>query len=267
MAHLRSNFADSSAKLLLSGTTALALVFMAPQVFAQDGAPADEVSGAEENADEVIATGIRRAIATARDLKREADTAVDSITASDVSTLPDLSVAEALARVPGVVVQRFSIADNDGGDFPSPEGGGNLIRGLTLVRSEFNGREAFSANGGRALDFGTIPPELIGAVDVYKNNSADLVEGGIGGTINLRTLEPFDRNPDLAVVTLDGTYTDLRDEFSPDYSVILSDRWETTSGEFGLLGSFSSSELKSELHGFQIGQLLPFNTGAGNRPE
>lgn len=249
-----------SSRLLLSGTTALALAFMAPQVFAQDAA-GDEVSEvADEDMDEVVATGIRSALRKARDLKRNADTAVDSITASDVSTLPDLSVAEALARIPGVVVQRIALGASDG-DFPSPEGGGNLIRGLTLVRSEFNGRDAFSANGGRSLDFGTIPPELIGAVDVYKNTSADLIEGGIGGTINLRTLQPFDRSGRVAVVTLDGTYTDLRDEWSPDYSVLLGDRWQTDMGEFGLLGSFSSSELKSDLHGFQIGQLNPLTIG------
>lgn len=247
-------------RLLLSGTTALALMFMTPQVFAQD-APSDDAADTEENVDEVVATGIRQALKAARDLKRNADTAVDSITASDVSTLPDLSVAEALARVPGVVVQRIGLGSSEG-DFPSPEGGGNLIRGLTLVRSEFNGRDAFSANGGRSLDFGTIPPELIGAVDVYKNSSADLIEGGIGGSINLRTLEPFDRSGSVAVITLDGTYTDLRKEWSPDFSVLLGDRWDTNSGgEFGLLGSFSSSELQSDLHGFQIGPLLPINTG------
>lgn len=248
-----------STRLLLSGTTALALAFMAPQVFAQD-APASDV--ADEEMDEVVATGIRSALKKARDLKRGADTAVDSITASDVSTLPDLSVAEALARIPGVVVQRISLGGSEG-DFPSPEGGGNLIRGLTLVRSEFNGRDAFSANGGRSLDFGTIPPELIGAVDVYKNTSADLIEGGVGGTINLRTLQPFDRTGRIAVATLDGTYTDLREEWSPDFSVLLGDRWQTDMGEFGLLGSFSSSELKSDLHGFQIGMLNTITTAAG----
>ena len=137
------------------------------------------------------------------------------------------------------MAQRFDITSNNGGDFPSPEGGGNLIRGLTLVRSEYNGRDAFSANGGRSLDFGSVPPELIGAVAVYKNTSADLIEGGIGGTINLRSLAPFDRDGLVAVVSVDGTYTDLRDEWAPDYSALLGNRWDTGAGEFGLLGSFS----------------------------
>ena len=134
-------------KLLLSGTTALSMVMVAPQAYAQDAEQTDE--------DEVVVTGIRQALKEARDLKRAADTAVDSITASDVSTLPDLSVAEALSRVPGVVSQRFDLSDQNNGDFPSSEGGNNIIRGLSLVRSEFNGRDAFTANGGRALDFGT----------------------------------------------------------------------------------------------------------------
>jgi TonB-dependent receptor len=248
---------DHLSKLSLLGTTALvaALAFV-PTAYAQDS---DPQTLNEE--DEIIATGIRQSLKAARDIKRNADTAIDSITASDVSTLPDLSVAEALSRVPGVVAQRFDVTNSNGGDFPSPEGGGNLIRGLSLVRSEFNGRDTFSANGGRALDFGTVPPELIGGVDVYKNTSADLIEGGIGGSINLRTLEPFDQDGVLAQFSVDGTYTDLRDAFSPEFSAILGNRWDTANGEFGLLGSFSSSELKSELHGFQIGQVVPFQTG------
>ena len=261
MTHTDSSRMPLSSRLLLSGTTALALAFMAPQVFAQN-VPGEELSDVgEEDVDEVVATGIRQALKAARDLKRDADTAVDSITASDVSTLPDLSVAEALARIPGVVVQRIGLGGSNG-DFPSPEGGGNLIRGLTLVRSELNGRDAFSANQGRALDFGTVPPELIGAVDVYKNTSADLIEGGIGGSINLRTLEPFDRPGRIAVATIDGTYTDLREKISPEASIILGNRWDMNNGaEFGLLGSLSHSELKSELHGFQIGQVVPFPVG------
>ena len=261
---------DLLKKLLMSTTASLALIATAPLAYAQDDrdtavpdSAQTDPAAEDEEVDEVVATGIRQAIQAARDIKRDADTAVDSITASDVSTLPDLSVAEALARVPGVVVQRIQLSDasanpsGSSGDFPSPEGGGNLVRGLTLVRSELNGRDIFSANGGRNLDFGTVPPELIGAVDVYKQTSADLLEGGLGGSVNLRTLEPFDRSGALVVLTADGTYTDLRDEVAPDLSAVVSNRWDTSIGEFGLLGSISYSELKSDLNGFQIGALTP----------
>ncbi|MEL6857052.1 MAG: TonB-dependent receptor [Pseudomonadota bacterium] len=249
---------------MLLGSTALVAALAAPGAMAQEEDTSDTVvvSDVSDNTTEdearqdvIVVQGVRGALQTARNLKRDSDTFVDSITASDVSQLPDLSVAEALARVPGVVTQRFELGGSDG-DFPTPEGSGNIIRGLQYVRSEFNGRDAFSANGGRALEWASIPPELIGGVDVYKNQSADMIEGGISGVVNLRTLEPFDRDGLVAVVVADGTYTDLAEEWSPGYSGVLGNRWETDAGEFGLLGSFSTSELNSAIHGFQFGPLL-----------
>ena len=263
-------------KFMLLGTTALMATFGLPSALAQADDSADEpaVEDVSDNTtdedearqDVIVVQGVRGALQTARNLKRDSDTFVDSITASDVSQLPDLSVAEALARVPGVVTQRFDLGGSDG-DFPSPEGSGNIVRGLQYVRSEFNGRDAFSANGGRALEWASIPPELIGAVDVFKNQTADMIEGGIAGTVNLRTLEPFDRDGRVAVIVADGTYTDLREEFTPGFSVILGDRWETDAGEFGLMGSFSTSELNSAVNGFQFGPLLAIpnpSAGAGS---
>ncbi|WP_339723063.1 TonB-dependent receptor [uncultured Paraglaciecola sp.] len=217
---------------------------------------------ATQTEEEVIEVrGIRGALANAAELKRESNTFMDSITASDANALPDLSVAEALSRVPGVTVTKFDIGA-DGGDFPSAEGSGNLIRGLGLIRSELNGRDAFTSDGGRALDWSSIPPQMIEGVDVYKNQSADLIEGGIGGSINLRTIEPFDREGFYGVVSVDGTYSDLREETTPTVSAIFSNRWETDSGEFGLLGSFSRSELKSLFNGYQSGAITPVPVGS-----
>jgi iron complex outermembrane recepter protein len=254
------NTKSSSLRLLL-GTTALSVVLAGSVAFAQE-APAP----AEEDADEaIVVTGIRGALQNAAEIKRNASTFVDSITASDVSALPDNSVAEALGRIPGVSVTRYTILPqfNEGGaggasaDFPSAEGSGNLIRGLSFVRSEFNGRDQFTANGGRALDWASIPPELVGGVDVYKNSSAELIEGGIGGTINLRTLEPFDREGSVLAITGDATYADLREEWSPAFSVLASNRWDTRIGEFGLMGSYSRSELSSLIHDWQQGSPVP----------
>jgi iron complex outermembrane receptor protein len=225
---------------------------------------------AEEATDEdvIVVTGIRGALESAAQIKRNADTFVDSITASDISTLPDLSVAEALGRIPGLTVSRFPTGGGASPDFPSPEGRGNLIRGLGFVRSEFNGRDAFTANAGRALDWSSIPPELVGAVDVWKNQSADLIEGGIGGTINLRTLEPFDRPGLVIASTIDMTYSDLRKEWSPSGSITLGNRWDVVGGEFGLLGSYSRSLLDSRIHGWQQSAVNPrVINGAGDVPE
>ncbi|WP_300543713.1 TonB-dependent receptor [Maricaulis sp.] len=241
-----------SARHALLGTTAMMAAISFQSAMAQE---ADTENNDAEASDVITVTGVRGALLNARNIKREADTFVDSITSSDVSQLPDLSVAEALSRIPGVVTQRFELGGSDG-DFPSPEGSGNIIRGLQYARSEFNGRDAFSANGGRALEWASIPPELIGAVDVFKNQTADMIEGGISGTVNLRTLEPFDRDGPFALLAAEVIYTDLAEEWSPGISAIAGNRWANSSGEFGLLGSFSTSELNSNIDGFQYGPPL-----------
>ncbi len=249
-------------KSALASVSSILALAVAGSAAAQDAAPQTQnveatTEGDESKLETIIVTGIRASLETAAEIKRNADTFVDSITASDVTSLPDLSVAEALQRVPGVTVTRFPYGGASP-DFPSPEGRGNLIRGLGFVRSEFNGRDAFSANGGRALDWSSIPPELVGAVDVYKNQSADLIEGGIGGTINLRTLEPFDRSGHVLALSAETTYTDLREDWTPTFSAIAGDRWDTESaGEFGLLASYSSSQLNSMINGWQQGAPTP----------
>ena len=258
---------------LLVGTSALTMAIASVLAQAQEEArqkeavestaPEGEKASEEETAT-VVVTGIRAALQSAAEIKRNADTFVDSITASDVTSLPDLSVAEALQRVPGVTVSRFPTGGASP-DFPSPEGRGNLIRGLGFVRSEFNGRDAFSASGGRALDWSSIPPELVGGVDVYKNQSADLIEGGIGGTINLRTLEPFDRPGKVIALAAETTYGDLREDWAPTYSAVAGNRFKVGDGdnEVGILAAYSSSKLFSMINGWQQGAPTPrINLGA-----
>lgn len=253
----KTTFADlskeSEGAKWLRGTLRGGASLIAVGCLLASGAAYAQDDEAEEATDEdvIVVTGIRGALESAAQIKRNADTFVDSITASDISTLPDLSVAEALGRIPGLTVSRFPTGGGASPDFPSPEGRGNLIRGLGFVRSEFNGRDAFTANAGRALDWSSIPPELVGAVDVWKNQSADLIEGGIGGTINLRTLEPFDRPGLVIASTLDMTYSDLRKEWSPSGSITVGNRWDVVGGEFGLMGSYSRSLLDSRIHGWQ----------------
>jgi TonB-dependent receptor len=255
---------DHSAMMrrMLRGGSAAVLVaaMMSTTAFAQD-------SGIEEedDVDEIVATGIRQSLQNAQDIKRNADTFVDSITASDIGALPDRSVLEAIQRVPGVSISRFAAGDDP--DHFSVEGSGVVIRGLSYVRSEFNGRDAFTANNGRALGFQDVPPELVGGVDVFKNQTADMIEGGISGVVNLKTLKPFDRSEDTFAATVDGTYTDLAEEFSPSVSGLFTKRWDTNAGEFGLLASGSYSNLKSRSDGVQFGGLYPYNptfTGPGD---
>src|SRR5690606_4791761 len=193
--------------------------------FAQDEAASDA------NIQEVVVTGMRESLENAQEIKRQADIFVDSVTAEDIGALPDRSVPEALQRIPGVSINRFA-AGNDPDHF-SAEGSGVVVRGLNAVRSELNGRDTFSANNGRFLSFADVPPELLGAVDVYKNQSADLIEGGLAGTVNLRTVVPFDKNGRVFAASAEGNYGDFAEEWSPTGSVLFSNRWETGGGELG----------------------------------
>jgi len=174
-------------RTILSGASCLALLASMP-AYAQDTG-----SGIlqELEEDEVVATGIRSSLKSAQDIKQNADTFVDAITSEDIGALPDRSVTEALQRVPGVTISRFAAADDP--DHFSIEGSDVVVRGLSYVASQFNGRETFSANNGRSLSFADVPPELLGSVQVFKNQTADLIEGGIAGTVSLETVKPFDK--------------------------------------------------------------------------
>ncbi len=220
---------------MLAGASALVLCAAAPAAFAQQ---------IESTAvDEVVVTGQRAAIQSAQKLKQNAEQLVDSITATDIGALPDRSVTEALQRVAGVTIGRTS--DGRDADRLSVEGSGVQVRGLSWVRGELNGRDSFSAKSGRTLSFEDIPPELMAGVDVYKNPSADIIEGGVGGTVNLRTRLPFDSAKRIIAYSIDGSYGDLAKKWKPSGSILYSDRFQTGIGEVGFLIDLSDSKLKS----------------------
>jgi len=227
----------------------------APSSDVQSGA--DPVAGGatqatdDSGAADVVVTGIRQSLANAQNIKRNSDTVVDAITATDIGALPDRSVTEALQRVPGVSISRFA-ASNDPDHF-SVEGSGVVIRGLNFVRSEFNGRDAFAAGiGGQSINFSDVPAELLGSVEVYKNVTAAAIEGGLAGTVNLNTRKPFDNKGLHIGVDLEGQYGDLQKKWSPTGSLLISNTWETGAGTFGLLGDVSYSRVRSRADGLQI---------------
>ncbi|MEW5903648.1 MAG: TonB-dependent receptor, partial [Pseudomonadota bacterium] len=135
------------------------------------------------------------------------------------------NVTDALSRVTGVQILR------DRG-----EGSGVAIRGLTQMETLLNGREVFTAGNGRVLDFADIPSEMVAGIDVYKTASADHLEGGVGGSIDLRTHRPFDFKDNQLGGSLRYIYGDLVKKAEPQYSMLASSRWKTEGlGEFGML--------------------------------
>ena len=227
-----------------------ALLTAAP-AYAQQTDAAEPQAETEANGDAIVVTGIRASLANAQSIKKNSDTIVDAITAEDIGALPDRSVTEALQRIPGVAINRFA-GSNDPDHF-SVEGSGVVIRGLNFVRSEFNGRDSFAAGvGGQALNFADVPSELLGSVIVSKNATADMIEGGLAGTVNLNTRKPFDNKGFHVGLNLEANYGDFRKKWTPTGSLLLSNTWETGIGTFGLLGNISYSRIKSHADGLQI---------------
>ena len=104
------------------------------------------------------------------------------------------------------------------------------------------------------LSYADFPAELLGAVEVYKNQTADLISGGIAGTVNLVTRKAFDSDESIFSVSAQANYGDYREETTPSFSALFSDSWETNKyGKFGILVAASSSEFKTRGDGFGLG--------------
>ncbi|MEO8019168.1 MAG: TonB-dependent receptor [Pseudomonadota bacterium] len=232
---------------------AIGAALLAPFAIAQDqdaAATNTATTKSEDDLTEILVTGIRKALATSQEIKKEADTVVDSITASDIGAFPDKSVAEALQRMSGITVTRFA-ASGDTSHF-SAEPSGVVIRGLPQVRSEFNGRDSFNANSSRGLSFGDVSPELMAGVDTYKNSTADMIEGGLAGTVNLRTHVPFDSEGFVAAFSAEMGYGNLAGQTKPSGSALISNRWESGIGEFGIMANAAISQVVTESQGVQL---------------
>ena len=198
MAEVSSHWAGRTSTVAMAVRGALhrrSVISTAPtfaMLLALSVAPAQsqDAAGGSAVVEEVIVTGIRQQLESSQARKEDAEEILDSITAADIGALPDRSVTEVLQRIPGVAIGR--VPDARDADRIAVEGSGVTVRGLSWVRSELNGRSAFSAKKSRTLGFEDIPPELMAAVDVYKNPSAAMIEGGLSGVVDLRTRLPFD---------------------------------------------------------------------------
>ena len=177
---------------LLSFASLSALTFAATPALAQE-------TGEEEELEEIVVTGFKGSLASAVAVKRRADTVVEAISAEDIGRLPDVSIAEALARLPGITSQRTS-----------GQSSAINVRGLpqNLVFTTLNGREQVTPNGARAIEFEQFPSELISGVEVYKSPKAELLEGGVAGSVNFNTIRPLSRDETIINVNARASYND-----------------------------------------------------------
>jgi len=221
------------------GSTRLAQAGSGGGAAAQGGRSSD--SAEQRPLQEVVVVGVKQAISTSQQIKKEAATFVDSVTATDIGAFPDKSASESLQRLPGVNVNRLQ--SNDDSTHPSGEPTNILIRGLSQVRTELNGRDTFSADSGRGLNFNDISPELLSRADAYKNETADMIDGGIAGTVDMRTRLPFDQDGHVLVASVQGAYGDRSKALTPAFSVLGSDSFTTDLGRFGVLADYARSHV------------------------
>ncbi|MBE0548825.1 MAG: TonB-dependent receptor, partial [Rubrivivax sp.] len=143
----------------------------------------------------VVITGIRRGIESSIATKRDADGIVEAISAEDIGKLPDTSIAESLARLPGLTAQRV-------------DGRAQVIsiRGLSpnYAGALLNGREVVSSSDSRAAEYDQFPSELMNAAIVYKTPDGALIGQGLSGTIDVRTLLPLSLRGQQVVINLRG---------------------------------------------------------------
>lgn len=213
--------------VLLLGAAMITFVNAAP-LYAQTAASraddkqnSDTAQAAAE--EEILVTGIRASLASARELKRSSDSILDAIVAEDIGKLPDNNAAESLARLPGVQVGRYA-----------DEASGVLIRGLPDVGSTFNGREIFTAEN-RTVQVQDFPAGALAALEVYKSATADLIEPGLAGLVNVRSRRPFDFKGLEIAGAIRASYNDQSKKANPNGNLLISDRWQTPIGEMGAL--------------------------------
>lgn len=182
----------------------------------------------------VVVTGMRASARSSLAIKRDSVEIVDSITAEDIGKLPDPNVVDTLTRVPGVQGYRY------GGEGASPVGAGSglVIRGLSgQTASQVNGRAYFTA-GSREYNLEGAIPAMIAGVDVYKNPSAEHIEGGIGGLVNVRTRNPSDFKGLTVSMGIAGKYNDLAKETEPEVFGLVANRWDLGGGaKLGLMAA------------------------------
>jgi len=208
----------------------IAAVLCSPAVAQEVSASADTgtTAAAEQNDDVVIVKGLRKSLQTAVDRKRRSAQIVDSVDAEDAGKLPDNNVNEAIARITGVQIERAR-----------GEGSGLKIRGMEDVQTTLNGAPN-NTGIGRSASLNDIPAELLKSVQIYKNRTADQVEGGIAGTVNVDLRRPFDLPKKWTFAgSVRNVYADVGSTNSPYASALVSKRWDTPIGEIGFLANLS----------------------------
>ena len=244
-------------KPVIFTTTSMFALMLAGAAHAQtapDAAPAAAAPQSDEEVTDIVVTGVRASIVGALNVRKQSTQIVDSIVSEDVGKLPDNNVVEALQRVTGI-----QVTDRAGGEAATI-----TIRGLTDPLTTLNGRNIFTA-AGTSFALQDISANLVKQVDVYKTRSADQLETGLAGQIDVQTRRPLDFDGFTLSGLARGIYSELADKVNPNVALLVSDRWETGIGDIGFLVNASYTKAEYRNQNLQAGAMVPFATE--NPPE
>lgn len=236
MSHKLSDAIRAINKSALLCTSVSALAFFGAAVQAQENTNS-AASGDTGLLEEVTVTAIRQSLRDSIETKRNSNAVVDSVTSEDVGKFPDNNLAEALGRIPGVAVSR----QFGGGDAVSIRGASNQLTLTTLNGQSVASTGWYSQQAiDRSFNFSMLPSELIAGMDVYKSSRADLVEGGVGGTVVVKTRKPLDMDSHTVYGSISETYSSASEDWDPSVSGLYS--FKNDAESFGVLVAASTSD-------------------------
>lgn len=238
--------------LMLGSVAAVTMMGFATAVNAQD-------AGAEP--EEVVVTGIRGSLQQAMDVKRNAATVVDAISAEDIGKFPDRNAAESLSRIPGVNVSReFGEGEKVNIRGTSSDYNRTLLNGQTVASADW----FILDNPNRSFNYTLLPSVLIGSVEVYKSPEASQEEGSLGGTVVIKTRKPLEQEANSFTVSVEGQYQETSEEVDPQISAQYS--WKNDAESLGALISYTQQDRSVVREGFEVLGWSPEDANGVSRP-
>lgn len=200
----------------------------------------------QEDVEVIEVRGIRGSLKASINGKRFSNSVVDVVSAEDVGKFPDGDVGESLARIPGVTVSRqFGQGQQVSIRGASSQLTRTLLNGHTVASTGWYDQQAID----RSFNYAMLPSEMVGGLEVYKSSQADIVEGGIGGTVIVKTRKPLDLDANSVFASVKGAYGTTSEEVNPELSGLYS--WKNNSESFGVLVSGAYSETEYQRNGVE----------------
>jgi len=240
--------------------------------------PAKAQQAVDSNAQpvqQVVVSGIRASLQQALDKKRDADSVVEVVSAEDIGKLPDKNVADAVQRVPGV-----NISSSAGGEGGFSENDRVSIRGTSagLTQTTVNGHMIGTGDWfvldqegavGRSVSYALLPSEIVNAVVVAKSQTADMVEGGVAGSVDIQTRKPLDFKKQVtAEISAQAIYADLPEKTDPQVNGLIN--WKNDANTFGVLVQLFDEQRHERRDGqefYGYSQISPTSNAAIAHPD